>query len=334
MKKLLSLLLLSFSLTSPAFADWVMITNGDRISGQITQNTAEQVVIQNDIIGEMAISKTKIASVHTGSAPRITARELRTGQPLSMTNTQIDQNKATAAAPTEIKEAAAKTSDEKKESVFKWSGRVSAGGNVQDGNSRSKSLTADADVKARDKNNRFSLGGDVNWAQDKGKKTDNDQQIYANYDRFITEKWFLGGRQSLEKDEFEQLDLRSQTGLFAGYQFYEQDDLNLQVKAGPDYIYEDFENGDSEEDIALSWALDYDQKLLKDKNLQIFHKHEISTPFADTGAVLFESETGARVPIGEKLDATAQIDFDWDNKPTNGIREDDTTYSLKLGYGW
>ena len=41
------------------------------------------------------------------------------------------------------------------------------------------------------------------------------------------------------------MDLRSQTGLFAGHQFYDRDDLSLQVKTGPDYIYEDFSTGDT-----------------------------------------------------------------------------------------
>ncbi len=47
-----------------------------------------------------------------------------------------------------------------------------------------------------------------------------------------------------------------------------------------------------------------------------------------------ESESGIRMPVGKVLDASFQIDFDWDNDPTEGVRENDTTYGLKLGYGW
>jgi putative salt-induced outer membrane protein YdiY len=315
-----------------AKADWVMLSNGDRISGTITNQGADAIQIETEIMGNLTIPRARIASYHTGQPPRVLARELRTGQPLSHHPTKTaDITKDPVA--TETAKPEEKKQEERQQGVFKWSGHISAGGTIQDGNSRSKTFTADADVKGRDKNNRIGLGGEANWAEDDGEKTDNDQQVYASYDRFITEKWFLGGRQSLEKDEFEELDLRSQTGLFAGYQFYEQDDLNLQVKAGPDYIYEDFENGDTEHDLALSWALEYDQKVA-DNAVQIFHNHELSSPFSDTGAFLFESETGARVPIGEKLDASAQIDFDWDNDPTPGVREDDTTYAIKLGYGW
>ncbi len=331
MKNLCLFTVLFVLLSTPAHADWIMFKNGDRLSGTITKQTPDHVTIQTNTVGLITLSSGNIASIHAGK-PRITARELRTGEPL--TSPPILANVSPSpVTPVETPAKQSKKTEEKESGKFKWSGRVSVGGTIQDGNSRSKTLTADADIKARDKNNRFTLGGEANWAEDEGEKTDNDQQIYADYDRFITEKWFLGGRQSFEKDEFEELDLRSQTGLFAGYQFYEQDDLNLQVKAGPDYIHEKFENGGTEEAIALSWALDYDQKL-SDDAFQIFHKHEISSPFEETSAFLFESATGARVPIGERLDASAQIDFDWDNEPEPGIREDDTTYAFKLGYGW
>lgn len=324
-------------LSTPAHADWIMLNNGDRISGTIMTEDTANITINTDTLGQVTLNRANVASMHKGAAPRVLARELRTGQsmsvlPASPPAAQLAQAKQEAQKAVET---AAKAKEEPKAGVYKWSGRASAGGTLQDGNSSSKTVVADIDIKARDKMNRFGLGGEANWAQDNGEKTDNDQQLYANYDRFIDEdqKWFIGGRQSLEKDEFEQLDIRSKTGLFVGHQFYERDDLNLQVKAGPEYIYEKLENGDSESDIALGWALDYDQKLA-DNKVQIFHKHELSTPFADTGAFLFESETGARVPVGEHLNASAQVDFDWDNDPALGVQESDTTYAVKLGYGW
>lgn len=337
MKKIIALCLLISLPSTVAKADWIMLSTGDRISGKIIQQNNDIVIIQNDALGEISINPTNIASIHTGQAPRVLARELRTGipmtAPIKTATNNVPVPSAGGTQPTPPEQKAKAASDEPQKDIYKWSGRLSAGGTIQDGNSRSKTLTADADIKARDKVNRFAFGGEANWAEDDGEKTDNDQQIYGNYDRFITEKWFIGGRQTLEKDEFEELDLRSQTGLFLGHQFYEEENLNLQVKAGPEYIYEEFETGDNDSYAALGWALDYDQKI-NDNKVQIFHKHDIDTPLNDVSAFLFESETGARVPIGEKLDASAQIDFDWDNDPVTGVQEDDTTYAIKIGYGW
>jgi len=324
-------------IASPALADWVMLTNGDRITGQIESKTAQSVIITTNIIGQVTIPTSKVASSHEGTPPRVLAREMRTGIPMSYVagaDSIPQPEKSKPITPAIMTDQTAIDKVRKRlAGKYIWTGRVSAGGIVESGNNDSKNITADADIKTRDKDNRFGFGGEINWGEEDGEKTDDDQQIYANYDRFINKKLFVGARQSFERDEFEELDLRSQSGVFAGYQFFERDDLNLQIKAGPDYIYEDFKNGDTESDIALSWLLDYDQKLMNDK-LQLFHKHEISTPFADTAAFLLETETGARVPISERLDASVQVDFDWDNDPTDGVAEDDTTYAIKLGYGW
>ena len=331
-----ALALTTFSTTffspSSAFADWVMLKNGDRLSGTITQQNVNNISIDTTNFGVVTLTADKISSVHQGPAPRVLARELRTGVPMSYVAPINNDATSNVAAPP-IEPAAEKKKDERKVGVYKWSGRASAGGMVENGNNESQSFTADVQTKVRDKNNRFTFGGEANYGTEDSERTDNDQQIYAEYDRFVTDQWFVGGRQAFERDEFEELDLRSETGIFAGYQFYEQDDLNLQIKAGPDYIYEKFDNGDTESDIALGWLLEYDQKFIDDK-LQLFHSHEILTPFSDSSAFLFESETGARVPFSEKLDASAQVDFDWDNDPIDGVEENDTTYSIKLGYGW
>ncbi len=316
MKKILYILPLLMISTS-AQADWITLKNGDRISGDITSQDTSSVTMNTTSLGQITLGQDKIHSVHTGPA----------------TNDVI----ASAPAPEAVASIApAAGEEERRDGVYNWTGRVSAGGTVKDGNSRSKTIVGDADIKARDKMNRFSLGGEANWSEDEGVKTKNDQQLYATYDRFISQdqKWFVGGGQTLERDEFANLDYRSKTGAFVGHQFYEQDDLNLQIKAGPNYIFDKFENGDSDGYAALGWALRYDQKLLTAKSLQVFHNHDLNTPFEDTGAFLFESETGVRVPLSKSLDASAQVDFDWDNDPQAGIREDDTTYAVKLGYGW
>ncbi|MCD8571641.1 MAG: DUF481 domain-containing protein [Alphaproteobacteria bacterium] len=177
-----------------------------------------------------------------------------------------------------------------------------------------KAIAFDAEVKARVKKNRFTFTSDMNWASDEGEETENDRSISGEYDRFLTDKWFIGGRQSFKTDKIARLDIRSKSGLFGGYQFFEQDDLNLQAKLGPDYIHEKFENGDREDNIAAAWALDYDQKFF-DGKLQLFHNHDLAVPMGEADAFLFESASGVRVPLGYGVVGSGEIQFDWDNAP-------------------
>ena len=52
----------------------------------------------------------------------------------------------------------------------------------------------------------------------------------------------------------------------------------------------------------------------------------------DTEGFLYDGETGVRFPIAKIMTGSAQVDFDWDNDPAPGVKENDTKYSLKLGY--
>lgn len=339
----------------PAQAAQIFLKNGDRVSGQILSYKAGENLSIQTSFGRLSVPWATISAVNTGSGKPLLLSDSVTGHvpaPIQGGSRNADTPPArviaapaavpprpvsvvAAASPTPLPlekedQQAAKPANPEE---YKWSGRVNFGGSLEDGNSNSKALIFDTNIKARNEKNRFTFGGEINWEQEEGEETENDQMAFGGYDRFLTDKWFVGLRQQFEKDKFEELELRSRTGLFSGYQFYERDDLNLQAKLGGDYIYEDFETGEREKDIAATWAFDYDQKFFDDL-FQVFQMHELSVPVGDTGAFLFNSESGVRVPIGKYITGTAQVDFDWDNDPAEGVREEDTTYSFKIGYEW
>lgn len=220
---------------------------------------------------------------------------------------------------------------EEQASGAKWSGRVNFGGFLTDGNSQKKSIVLDGMTEARDEKNRYTFGAELRYAEDEGEETEDQYKIYGEYDRFLSEKLFAGARLSYEQDDIADLDSRIQFGPYLGYQYYESEKTNLSTRFGVDYISDEFENGDKEEDIAATWGVDYDNKILDDA-LQIFYKHDLSVPFDDTEGFLFDSSAGVRFPLAKVLTGTAQIDFDWDNAPAPGVKEDDVVYSLKIGY--
>ena len=256
------------------------------------------------------------------------------GRPIPMPVTQVETPaEITEAEEVAATEPAAGTEEKEDPNAYKWSGRVNLGGRLEDGNSQKKSASIDGEVKARNEKNRYTAKAEANWAEDEGEQTKNDRQLNLEYDRFMNEKWFIGSRLNLKTDEQAALDLRTKLGAFVGYQFYETKELNLLTKAGLDYISTEYENDESEDDIAASWSLDYDQRFFED-SFQLFHNHDLAIPMDDTEAFLIETKTGLRVPVGKHLTGTAEVDFDWDNMPAAGVREQDTTYSVKLGYEW
>lgn len=212
-----------------------------------------------------------------------------------------------------------------------WSGRINFGGNVTDGNTNSKAAVLDGLAKARDTHNRYTAGAELRYAEDEGDETEDEYKIYGEYDRFLNEKLYAGTRVSYKSDDIADLDRRIKVGPYMGYQYFESEALNLSTRLGVDYINDKYENGNTEDSAAISWGLDYDQRIIDD-TLQIFYKHDVSVPTDDTDGFLYDGEAGVRFPIAKILTGSAQVDFDWDNDPAPGIKENDTKYSLKLGY--
>lgn len=306
--------------STTALADQVFFENGDKISGQIvSMNHGEPLVFKGSYTNDLHIEWEYVSALFDDM-----------GRPIPV---PVNQVEPMAAVQEEMNEVEPAAGDKNNPELYVWSGRANAGGKLEDGNSQKKSVSIDGQIKARNEKNRYIAKVEINWAEDEGEQTKNDRQFDFEYDRFMNEKWFIGSRLNLKADEQAALDLRTKLGAFVGYQFFESDDLNLLTKAGLDYINTEYENDSSENDVAAGWSLDYDQRFYEEA-FQLFHNHDLSVPMDETEAFLIETKTGLRVPVGKHLTGTAEVDFDWDNMPAIGIREQDTTYSVKLGYEW
>ncbi len=219
-----------------------------------------------------------------------------------------------------------------------WSGRANAGARLQSGNTEGNTLSLDTSTKAKwggesAPAHRASLKAEYHREESDGRITEDNRKLSGMYDYFFRENWFMNTSLSLEQDDIDKIDLRSNFGLGIGHQAFEDETLNLQYVFGPSYLRTKFEDGDSEDSLAARWALEYDQ-MFADGLFQTFHEHEILMPTDNTDAFLFDSKTGLRLPIRAGIVGTAEVDFEWDNAPEVGVKEDDTTYAIKIGYEW
>ena len=102
---------------------------------------------------------------------------------------------------------------------------------------------------------------------------------------------------------------------------------------GINYVNEDFIKAADDSYGAGRWALDF-KHFMFGRLFQVFHRHQGLLSLKDTGDVVVRSQTGLLLPLRGGLHATAQMNLDWDNSPAPGTKKTDTTYLLKVGYGW
>jgi putative salt-induced outer membrane protein YdiY len=321
-----------------ALADTVKLKNGDVLTGTIIKKETDQLVLKTSYAGEISIAWSEISTLDSTERVKVVLADkssftgvIKQTEPgrakvvLSSLNTSadIDLKDLTYINPS------AEVSGE----GVAWSGYANVGGAMTQGNSETTVLNANAEAIARTKENRYTVGAVINRADNKGTDTVSNSRGYMKYDHFLSKKWYVYANTTLENDKFRDINLRTSAGVGSGYQIYEQPDLNLSVEGGVNYINVDYDQAADEGYASGRWALKYDQLLLGN-NVKFFHQHELLFGLEDLGNTLLFTKTGLRVPIAKNLNASTQLNVDYNNRPVANRKSLDKTLLFSVGYGW
>jgi len=337
LKSLFRLFILLTLIVSPlAFADQVLLKNGDVITGEIVKKETEKLVFKTSYAGEISIEWSEISKL-TSDEPqqivlsdgsvikgKIESLEAGEGRIISEKDERdFDLNETRYINPS-IDLAGLGTH---------WSGHINAGGTITRGNSDTQSVRFDGEAIARKQFSRYTFGGVFNHAEDRGNNTQFNSRGYGKYDYFFSPRWYGYVNQSLENDRFRDLRLRSVSGAGSGYQIFETPNINLALEAGLNYISEDFYDASNARYPAVRWAIKYDQLLFRN-DTRFFHEHEVLLGLQESSQTLLLSKTGLRFPLLFGFNATTQLNFNWDSLPSPGRSKEDSTLLFTVGYGW
>lgn len=217
--------------------------------------------------------------------------------------------------------------------LWNLSGAINLGSTVATGNTEVEQLHVDGNIVARREDTRYTARGEVDYRKERGVETTNSALLQLKHDHFYSDRWFFYTTGGVEHDDGKSLTLRTTVGTGTGYQIYETDRLNLSVEGGLSYVMEDYSVGDDQSFPAARWSTDfrYDPWL---KKIRVFHFHEIFGDLTGDSGTVVRSRTGMRYFLIQGLNATAQMNVDWDSDPAPGEVETDITYLVTLGYSW
>jgi len=335
----ISLVLLSFFLVPTVIADILTLNNGDRLTGTIIRKEDSNLVFKTDYAGEIKIKWDQVTAVTTDKPVQLT---LDNGTAIEKASLSPAQDKTAEIKAEninndlEIKLSSVKyinPSDVVSGKGIKVSGRVNAGVNIASGNSDTESYNLDTEVVMRGKINRFTVGANLYRASDNSVDTEDKSSAWLKYDHFTSKKSYVYGNTSFARDKFKDQKLKSTIGLGYGIQFHESDERNFLIEGGLNYVNDDYFIAMDDDYAAGRWSLRYDQKFYK-KRLQFFHNHEGLFDLDDTGNMNIYSQTGFRFPILSGMNASLQLNVDWDNQPVAGTASTDRKLLFNLGYSW
>jgi len=318
-----------------ALADVVTLDNGDRLSGRIEHKSGATLTLKTKYAGSISIAWDRVTSIVTDKPVRVMLEDsdhtissrLLPGTAGRLT-LEAGAGGAALARVAYINPTPAESG-----SGASYSGRAMLSWASTRGNSTNNRLYAQGELTARARLYRYALGLKAERAGESGQQSASNWRGDGSFDRFIDEKRFFYGRASLENNRFNDLRLRSTLGGGYGYQFYETERTKLSLRGGLDYVAIDRETGQDDSYPAAGWGLKFSHRLHA-LPLELFHEHDGFINLRNADDVTLRSRSGLRLPVAAGLNASLQLNADWERNPAPGRKSVDTTLLLGLGYDW
>lgn len=332
-----------------ARADTVELADGSSIVGTVVRLTETTLTIETAFAGTLEIPAEQVAGISTdepvsvqlSSGDRLIGRLEGSGDRQRVRGTEAGdvtvQRRAVSAvwaagepSPEELDAQA-----ELDRVTPKWSARLQFGLDGRTGNTERFSLTGRGEVRRRTDQDRMLIYAQANFNQENGVRSEQEYIGGVQYELDISDEWFVYGRGSLENDEFENIDLRTEVLGGVGYSVIREDDHEWRVRVGGGYRHESFTVGENEDEGILELAYNY--RIDLNDSVRFVQDARYVPSLGDPGEdYRLELYTGVEVPISadEAWKLVVGMTNEYDNSPAEGVERLETKYFLTLAYDW
>ena len=327
-------ILVLLAVTGPAIADEVILPNGDRMTGKITEikdgiltletSYSEPVKLKFEAVQKM--SSTEPVELH------LKGGEILKGKITAEDNRQVVVETESGRTPVTVGFESITALNPPPKKTATWKGNITLGGNWQDGNSDTMNLSAGALAVRKTERDRFTINFLYNRAENEGELTANNTYGQLKYDYFMTPKWYLYLNVDMLSDEFKDVNLRTSVGPGAGYQIWDSDDRVLGLEAGLSYTNEDKDEGEDSDWWAARLGVNFLYKLF---DRVVFTDQFVIYPSLDNGGeYTLRNEAAILTELGANWGLNFSNIWERDSDPDPGYDENDFTWILGVQYSF
>lgn len=215
-----------------------------------------------------------------------------------------------------------------------WKYRVYADISGKSGNSEEFGTQIGFRIKKDTADYSAKFYGSHDMAEKDGTKTSDESKLGATYTTYFTEKLGFFLNLDLERDDFEDLDLRATPAAGLSYRVLFEKDHKFTTKFGLGYRYEDFSTGTKNEAISGYVQLDHYWKFADWG--EITNEITFTPSFEDTSDFLIEHDSGMDIPLAmsKAWKLRLGVSNTYNNQTAPNIKELDTTYYARLVVDW
>jgi putative salt-induced outer membrane protein YdiY len=319
---------LLLTISSPAHSAVVVLKNGDRITGRIVKMENKRLEIDLPSTGIIKMKWEDIQSLTTERPMSV----MLYGE-VDLPGDTGDSNLHRLTLTSLGEDGAIRLEDVRAINFAEndYRGYLSLGGNRSSGNSDTQALNISGNLMYRIAEHRFLLDGKLNRAEAGGENTANNAAINIKYDYFVARRFYVGGFNLAETDQFQNLLLRNTTGLVAGYDLLDREHHNLSVGAGPAAVYQDFTTDPATVTPSMTWLLRY-EFMFRGDDVILFHRQQGFKDLGNGSATRVNADQGLRVKLIGNWRVNFEYDLRYNSVPDAGRKTTDTTMILGFSY--
>ncbi len=330
-------LALLFSASSPAAT--VMLKNGDRLTGEVRGLADGKLAMKTAYAGTVSIDWTQIQRMTSDGNVSL---ELETGRRYRGTIERLGQRVTVVREDTEIvlstRDIVSMVPMKDEEPPSFWQilqGTVDVGYSLTRGNSSQTQSSLAGSAKYRSETYELRAGVSSIFSEQNGARSTSRHALDGRFDRYWSPRTFNFVLTGLERNDRQNLDLRTKVGGGLGWTLVKSQDTELSILGGFTFTNEQFrrEPDDLEDPTRSSGeglaAIEWATKLWN--RIELTNKMAILPNLTETGRYRIEYDSTVRVPVLRRLSYSLTFFDRFDSDPPSDVKRND--YGLVSAFG-
>jgi hypothetical protein len=337
----ISVLAMVLVVLAPAWADQIVMKNGDRVTGAVVKKDGNTLTVKTDQFGDVSLKWDQIASITTDKPVNVVLANGQTVKGPITTSGAMVSIGGTNAAPADVKTI---RDDAEQAAVDRlahpgwgqlWAGTAALGLAGTTGNAEALTFTVGANAARTTNTDNTKLYLNIIKASAlvDGVHADTAEAVRGGwaYDHNLDgSRMFIGVFNDYEYDKFQNLNLRFTIGGDAGYHVWKTTRSQLDALAGFDYNRASYFSPNVTTSFGEVTAGD-DYSLKINGTTSVVQSLRFFDALSNTGAYRVNADIGASTKIAKWLTWNVTLSDRYVAKPAIGRKTNDFIYSTGVG---
>jgi len=278
----------------------ILLINGDRLTGEIEDQSPTQIIWNSDSFGPLSIPVERIVAID--------------GIPFVPLTQQFASESTSIEAQTYFQ------------------GNVSVTGSFASGNQNREDW--DSALNLEWHRDRIQQGLQFNYESRHQQELNAIKEYGLRYDVdwFFYDDWFWKNTLEWGVNDYRAIDQFYSLGSALGVQLWHQDSSALSTETGLLWIDEQFSNDSSSRRISWSWSSDYRRTLFA--GLELHSNYKLIVSMEDTEDSELELDLSIRAPLSNGFFTEVRYEWVYDNLPIADSRSVDNQLTVGINYDW